>query len=170
MLVAPALIQGGLLQMQAHFFIYFYAVFALITPPVGLACVVAAPLCGASYLSTSWEAVKAGVVAWFLPIMVVGAPVIILLPSGDITIWLPKLFSCFFMVVMLQVTVVGYYLRETTALERLLSAFASLTFVVFILNSNYLIFAAGLAAGVFVTMRQVAARTRARNAEMTSHS
>ncbi len=154
MLSAPVLIKMGIPFMQAHFFIYFFALFALITPPVGLANMVAAPLCGASYMKTSFEAVRAGVVAWFLPIMVIGAPVIILLPAAGPLMWIPKLIACFLMLLLLQITVVGYYLKDANLLERVIAGAGAMLFIVFILYANYVIFAVGLALTALLTLWQ----------------
>lgn len=158
MLTAPVLIGMGVPFMQAHFFIYYYAVFALITPPVGLASLVAAPICGASYLKTSFEAVRAGVVAWFLPIMVIGAPVIILMPATGPIMWIPKLIACFAMLLFLQVALVGYYIKDANPLERAISGIGAAALIAFILNSNYILLAVGLAIGVFLTLGQLRAK------------
>jgi TRAP-type uncharacterized transport system fused permease subunit len=158
MLTAPVLIGMGVPFMQAHFFIYFFAVFALITPPVGLASLVAAPICGASYLKTSFEAVRAGVAAWFLPIMVIGAPVIILMPAAGPLMWIPKLIACFVMLLFLQITLVGYYFKDANPLERVTAGIGAAALIAFILASDYILLAVGLAIGVFLTLWQLRAK------------
>jgi len=158
MLSAPVVIGMGLSLMQAHFFIYFLAVFALITPPVGLANVVAAPICGASYLKTSVEAVRAAVVAWFLPIMVIGAPVIILMPEAGPSLWIPKLIACFGMLVFLQILLVGYFLKEANLLERVIAGIGAVALITFIVTGVFIIFGVGMIVAILLTIKQLRAK------------
>lgn len=154
MICVPIIIRAGVPFEVAHFFVYFYAVFALITPPVGLAVIVAAPMCGASYLSTAREAVKAGVVAWFLPIMVVSTPMIILMPSGDINIWLPNFLACLGMLLLMQIMFAGYFLKEASFLERILAGIGASSFIIHIIIFNYALFILGIACLSFLAIRQ----------------
>jgi len=154
MICVPIIVKAGIPFEIAHFFVYFYAVFALITPPVGLAVIVAAPMCGASYLSTAREAVKAGVVAWFLPIMVVSTPMIILMPSGGINIWLPNFIACLGMLLLLQIMLVGYFLKETSFSERILAGAGAAAFIVHIIVFNYAAFTLGIVCLGFLAIRQ----------------
>ena len=160
MLIAPALIDSGLAKMQAHFFIYFYAVFALITPPIGLANMVAAPICGASYLQTSKEAVRAGIIAWILPILVVGAPAIIFMPQGDVFTWLPKIIACPFMVLLLQITLGGYYLKNTNLLDRVISALGTLSLLIYIAAGIIVLGYVGAILLIVLTGKQFTERKR----------
>ena len=157
MICVPVIIKAGVPFEIAHFFVYFYAVFALITPPIGLAVFVAAPMCGASYISTAWEAVKAGVVAWFLPIMVVSTPFIILMPSGGINTWLPNLISCLGMLLLLQIMFIGYFLKVSSVSERILAGVGALLFIIHIIKFNYIIFILGIACISFLAIRQTMA-------------
>lgn len=154
MICVPVIIKAGVAFEIAHFFVYFYAVFALITPPIGLAVFVAAPMCGASYISTAWEAVKAGVVAWFLPIMVISTPAIILMPSGGINIWLPNLISCLGMLLLLQIMFIGYFLKVSSISERILAGTGALLFILHIIKFNYIIFVLGIVCIVFLAIKQ----------------
>lgn len=110
--------------------------------------------CGASYLSTAREAVKAGVVAWFLPIMVVSTPMIILMPSGDINIWLPNFLACLGMLLLMQIMFAGYFLKEAGFLERILAGIGASSFIIHIIIFNYALFILGIACLSFLAIRQ----------------
>jgi TRAP transporter 4TM/12TM fusion protein len=170
MMAASALIKAGLVMMQAHFFIYLFATFALITPPVGLCNVVAAPIAQESYMKVSWQAVRAGCVAWILPVMVIGAPAIILIPLSPLIDWLPRLISCFFLIVMLQVTVVGYFIADTPIWQRLIMGTGAAAIVCYVARGGVLFGLAGLAAFLLVLIWQLAKRARLKNDGRTAQA
>lgn len=65
--VGPAIIEFGLPQLYAHFFVFYFAILSAITPPVALACVVACEIAGASFFGTCKEALKISAPAFILP-------------------------------------------------------------------------------------------------------
>ena len=157
MMCVPALVRMDVPFIQAHFFVYFFAVFALITPPIALTAVVAAPIAGASYIKTSFQAVRAGVIAWFLPFLVIWAPGIILQPAAPLQT-VTQLIAAFVTVLMLQVTLVGYYLAELNLGERGVAVISVAALIVFIVTVNYILLAIGLIVVILLTLRQLRKR------------
>ncbi len=153
MLVVPALVRMGAPLIPAHFFMMYFALFALITPPVALTVVVAAPIAGASYMKTSFQAVRAGAIAWLLPFLVIWVPGMLLQPQEPLEM-ATKLAASFVTVLFLQVTVVGYYFTELKLGERSISAISLAALIAFIITTNYVLFAAGLIVGALLTFWQ----------------
>jgi len=58
LLVAPILIDMGLDRTIAHFFVFYYAILANVTPPVAGATLVGSRIAGGSYMKASWESLK----------------------------------------------------------------------------------------------------------------
>ena len=67
--VAPGLIQLGIPQLTAHFFVFYFAVVSAITPPVALASYAAAGISGANPMETSVVSFKIGIAAFIVPFM-----------------------------------------------------------------------------------------------------
>lgn len=67
--VAPGLIDLGIPQLTAHFFVFYFAVISAITPPVALASYAAAGISGANPLETSVASFKIGIAAFIVPFM-----------------------------------------------------------------------------------------------------
>ncbi|MEM6759120.1 MAG: TRAP transporter fused permease subunit [Pseudomonadota bacterium] len=67
--VAPGLVQLGIPQLTAHFFVFFFAVVSAITPPVALASYAAAGISGANPMETSVASFKIGIAAFIVPFM-----------------------------------------------------------------------------------------------------
>lgn len=153
-LVVPALTGMGVSLFPAHFFMFYFAVFALITPPVALTAVVAAPIAGAGYIKTCFQAVRAALVAWLLPFMIVWAPGLILQPQ-DIISMVTKLTASFAMVIFLQVAVVGYYFTRLNLAMRGISLICVAALVAFIFTGNFILLAVGLIVGILLTLWQL---------------
>ena len=67
--VAPGLVDLGIPQLTAHFFVFYFAVLSAITPPVALASYAAAGISGANPLETSVTSFKIGIAAFIVPFM-----------------------------------------------------------------------------------------------------
>lgn len=80
--LAPALIQGGLDPMSVHLFILYWGMVSFITPPVALGAFAAATVAGATPMRTGFEAMRLGSIIYFVPFFFVLDPAFIL--NGDI--------------------------------------------------------------------------------------
>jgi TRAP transporter 4TM/12TM fusion protein len=76
--LAPALIQGGLDPMSVHLFILYWGMVSFITPPVALGAFAAASISGASPMKTGFEAMRLGSIIYFVPFFFVLDPAFIL--------------------------------------------------------------------------------------------
>lgn len=156
-LIVPVLIKMGVAFLSAHFFVYYFAVFALITPPVGAACIVAAPLSGANYLKLSVEALKAAVVAWILPFLAIFVPLVILQPVEPLLEAI-KLITTVILIIILQVFIVGYFLVKTNYKTRTLAGISAIALFGFIVATNYTLLIVGLSLGALLTLWQLRER------------
>lgn len=66
-LYVPAMQKLGLEPLAAHFFIFYYCVLSMVTPPVALASFAAAGVGNASAMKTSFSAFGLSLVAFFIP-------------------------------------------------------------------------------------------------------
>jgi TRAP-type uncharacterized transport system fused permease subunit len=75
---ASALIQLGPDILQTHMFLFYYSCLAPITPPVCLACYVAANLAEAPWVRVAFTAVRLGAVGFLVPFFFVTNPALLL--------------------------------------------------------------------------------------------
>lgn len=66
-LAVPALIKLGFSPLSSHMFVFYFAVFSAITPPVALAAYAASSISGATPNETGFQALRLGIVAILLP-------------------------------------------------------------------------------------------------------
>jgi len=73
---APILMDLGIRAVVAHFFVYYYAILATVTPPIAGAALVGGQIAGASYMRTAWESFKLAGPFFLLPYFTIHNPVI----------------------------------------------------------------------------------------------
>lgn len=85
--LAPALVQGGLDPMAVHLFILYWAMLSFITPPVALGAFAAASIARADPLRTGLAAMRLGSVIYFIPFLFVMNPALILHDDAAALAW-----------------------------------------------------------------------------------
>lgn len=86
-LLAPALIQGGLNPMSVHLFILYWGMLSFITPPVALGAFAAATVAGSSPMKTGFEAMRLGSIIYFIPFFFVLDPAFIFQGTWERSVW-----------------------------------------------------------------------------------
>lgn len=126
-LFVPAITRLGIDTLAAHFFVMYYCVMSMITPPVALASYAAAGLAKADAMRTGWLAFKLSFVLFLIPFAFAFDPA--LLWSGSF-VWIALAFASMMAAtlawaVMLQ----GYLVCPLSWPERVLFGAASLTII-----------------------------------------
>ena len=86
-LVAPALVQMGILPVAAHLFVFYWGIVAYITPPVCLGVYMASAISGAPVWQTGWWAVRLGIATFILPFMFALNPALLMVGSiGEVSL------------------------------------------------------------------------------------
>jgi len=156
MVTAPILIKMGIGLLQTHFFVFFFAVFAMVTPPVGMGSIIASKVAKARYLPTGIEAVKVSLAGFILPFLIIWNPELLLLPSGlPFTVVLMRLTVCGVLLLALETSIVGYYILRTRLWERLLLAVSGIALFVYFSADKRIFLAAGLVIFVGMTLQQL---------------
>lgn len=76
--VAPALIDMGLVPMAAHMFLFYFGLLSMLTPPVAVASMVAAELAGSDMWRTGLVGVQLAIAAYLLPFLWAFNPALLL--------------------------------------------------------------------------------------------
>jgi TRAP transporter 4TM/12TM fusion protein len=110
-LVAPALVQMGVLPMAAHLFILYFGTRADITPPVALAAYAGAGIARSDPWKTGLSAFQLGIAGFIIPFMFVYAPELLFI--GGIEKILAALLTAAFGVICLAAAVQRCLLVKT---------------------------------------------------------
>ncbi len=69
--LAPAIIQGGIDPLAAHLYVLYWGVLSFITPPVAIAAITASSISKTSALKTGFLSMRLGSILFFLPVLFV---------------------------------------------------------------------------------------------------
>jgi TRAP transporter 4TM/12TM fusion protein len=86
-LLAPAMIELGVLPIAAHMFILYCASKSAITPPVAIASYAAAAVAGSDPWQTSWAAFRIAITVFIIPYMFVFGPAILGIGPVETVVW-----------------------------------------------------------------------------------
>lgn len=158
MVSAPVLLKMGIPMLPAHFFVFFYACFSMVTPPIGMGAIIASKLAGAKYMPTAFEAVKASVAGFVLPVLIIWNPVLLLEPIASSLRAVLGLIACLGLLVSLQVLIVNYYITVINLWERALSGISLLALLGYFVTENYIFLFIGLTLFIFISVKQLMMR------------
>ena len=104
--LAPALIQGGLEPLSVHLFILYCGMLSFITPPVALGAFAAASIAGSNPMATGFKAMQFGVATYCIPFFFVLQPALIL--NAEPIVIVQAVFETFVGVWLIASGVQGY--------------------------------------------------------------
>lgn len=78
--LVPFMQQIGVPALQAHFFVFYFAVFSTLTPPVAVSVLAAAKLANASFLKTAADSMKIAATTFIIPFAFVYSPELMAFP------------------------------------------------------------------------------------------
>ena len=76
-LVGPVLLDLGVVPLAAHFFIFYFGMMSMVTPPVALAAYAAAAIAGSGIMATAFAAFRFALVGFALPYAFVLRPALL---------------------------------------------------------------------------------------------
>jgi TRAP-type uncharacterized transport system fused permease subunit len=129
-LIGPALGNLGVVPLAGHFFIFYFGMMSMVTPPVALAGYAAASIAGTPVMKTGIEAFKVALVGFTLPFMFVNRPQLLLLDpvtgglAPAMTVVEPLLVGTLG-VVAFAAALAGYFLRPLSGPMRGLAFLAA---------------------------------------------
>lgn len=106
-LVGPVLLDLGVVPLAAHFFIFYFGMMSMVTPPVALAAYAAAAIAGSGIMATGFAAFRFALVGFALPYAFVLRPALLWLSESGGT---PGVWTVF---VNFSLTLIGTVILAT---------------------------------------------------------
>ena len=111
-LVGPVLLDLGVVPLAAHFFIFYFGMMSMVTPPVALAAYAAAAIAGSGIMATGLAAFRFALVGFALPYAFVLRPALLWLSESGETPGVWTVFANFSLTfigtVILSTAIAGY--------------------------------------------------------------
>lgn len=85
-MAAPALANFDVPVIVAHMFVFYFGIFANITPPVALAAFAGAGISGGDPMKTGWQSLKLALAGFIVPFMFVYNPNMMMIDATDIAV------------------------------------------------------------------------------------
>lgn len=82
-LMSPVLTDLGVVPLAAHFFIFYFGLMSMVTPPVALAAYTAASIADTDVMKTGWAAFRFAFAGFTLPFAFILRPELLLLAPGN---------------------------------------------------------------------------------------
>ena len=137
LVVAPALVNMGVDRLLAHFFVFYYSVLAVITPPVAPGSMVASKLSEAKFITTAWESTKLAAPFFLVPYFIIYNPLLLLEPQKDVVgiilATIGMIIGCGSLMVALQ----RWLIVKTTPAERISLFVSAILATVYSINQSY---------------------------------
>ncbi len=152
-ITAPVLQKMGCSLLQAHFFAFYFACIAFVTPPEAMAALVASKLAGSSFMRTGWESCLVALGGFLVPFLGIWAPVIMLAPQSLASGILDMIFVIVLLIAA-QAVICDYYLTALTIPERVILAAVPLAIIAFFVLRIPFYAIAGGAGFLVITLEQ----------------
>jgi TRAP-type uncharacterized transport system fused permease subunit len=115
--LAPFIQQLGVPALHAHFFVFYFAVFSTLTPPIAVSVLAAAKLADAKFLGTAVDAMKLAVTTFLIPFAFVFQPELLSFPNLTWSV-VPPVVLLLVLQWTVSVAAYGYFRRDLGAVER----------------------------------------------------
>ena len=145
-LLAPAMIELGVLPIAAHMFVLYCASKSSITPPVAIASYAAAAIAGSDPWRTSLVAFRIAITVFLVPYMFVFGPALLGIGTWPQVAW--STLTAVLGLIALGGAVIGWLRVELKGFERLMLLAAALTMI----KPGWLTDGAGLTLGALVAL------------------
>jgi len=124
--LVPFIMVTGVEPIVAHFFVFYFAVFSTLTPPVAVSALAAAKLSGGSFLGTTVDSMKLMLTTFIIPFAFAYHPELLQFPNIGWDV-IPPLLLIITLQFTTSVACYGYFFVRLSFLDRLL--FTVLTLV-----------------------------------------
>ena len=129
-LVAPALVKMGVIPIAAHLFIFYFGVFASLTPPVAISSYLAASIAKADGVKTAFTGLKLALAAFIMPYIFTLSPSLLLIDTsvGEV-FWI--LITSLLGILSFAGSLEGYFIIENINIQtRIILALSSLCLII----------------------------------------
>ncbi len=168
-LAAPALVELAIAPLAAHFYVLYFGMLSMITPPIAIASFAAASVARTDPWKTSFSSLRVGAGVYLIPVAFVLQPELLLLGDpGDTAIAALRLLVS---VALLTAVVIGFAARPLNAPLRFAGAVLALMNIVpfgYVADAILWIALAG-GAGLLLTVVRPIRRAPASAVEEASH-
>tara|TARA_R110002020_G_scaffold335143_1_gene550304 strand:+ start:20089 stop:22029 length:1941 start_codon:yes stop_codon:yes gene_type:complete len=156
-MMVPALRNIGVDPAAAHMFVYYFAVYAAVTPPVATAAIVASRIAETSFWGTAWACVRLMSGPIILPFLFIYQAEILNFPPNPLVLVMPLL-GWLTATLALLVLSMRFFLKPTSRLEEIAAGVAAIASFAWIVSDAALLLVAAIAILLMILAVQIRRR------------
>lgn len=153
-IAVPPLVRMGLNIYGAHMFTFYFSGFSALSPPIGMAAVVASRLAGASYIKTALHSMAAAAAAYCLPYIFAYNEQLLLI-NFEVFLFIKILGLTLLGLFCFQIGFVGYFLRHLNIGERVLALLGGVGFFGCLISQNRVFVYVAIICAAIVILSQI---------------
>jgi len=155
-LLIPSLWLLGVEMFASHFFAFYFAMFATLTPPVAVTALVASRVAGASFWRTGWSSMRLIILPFLFPFVICLHPTLLNFPFFG---WKEFMLIGVFILATISVAAAayGWFVKNLRVYMRLFTALSSLGLIAFLFDLGTLYLTIGLVLLALVVLIQLRA-------------
>ena len=157
--LVPFIMETGVDAIVAHFFVFYFAVFSTLTPPVAVSALAAAKLSGGSFFGTAVDAMKLMLTTFIIPFAFCYHPVLLKFPNVGWNVLPPLL-----LVIALQITTsaacYGFFIVRLTSIVRWMFTILTILGLVFLIQWSQSALITVFVCFVFIGVRVIYLKRR----------
>ena len=135
--LTPFLQELGVPALYAHMFVFYFAIFSTISPPVAISCLAAAKISGGTFLGTARESLRIALPTFIIPFAFIFNPSLLTFPKVSVASLIAFLLTTITML-FASIAFYGFFLRKLNIVERTCFGIsATLALLYLILHISY---------------------------------
>ena len=154
--VAPILVRLGMVPIQAHFFIFYFAAVSNLSPPVAGAALMASSISGGSYFKTGIEGMKIAAPAFIVPWLFLYNPNLLADFSGGMISALTSITATVVLIFSLLTCLFGYLFDALNLIERAVYFIVAVLLTGFVITLNIGLLIVGIVLFLIVFIKTIA--------------
>jgi len=115
--LTPFLQELGVPALYAHMFVFYFAIFSTISPPVAISCLAASKISGGTFFGTARESLKIAVPTFIIPFAFIFNPALLTFPKVSAASLIAFLLTTITML-FASIAFYGFFLRKLNTIER----------------------------------------------------
>jgi TRAP transporter 4TM/12TM fusion protein len=115
--LTPFLQELGVPALYAHMFVFYFAIFSTISPPVAISCLAASKISGGTFFGTARESLKIAMPTFIIPFAFIFNPALLTFPKVSAASLIAFLLTTITML-FASIAFYGFFLRKLNTIER----------------------------------------------------
>ena len=157
--LVPFLMATGVEAIVAHFFVFYFAVFSTLTPPVAVSALAAAKLSGGSFLGTALDAMKLMLTTFIIPFAFCYHPQLLKFPNIGWDV-LPPVALIIVLQITTSVACYGYFFGRLTWIDRCMFALLTVAGLILLIGWSQIEFVGFAVILVITSLRVIVLKHR----------